>query len=120
MRFIKGKKQKELFNLLHQYDIMILSSLSEGISNAVVEAMAIGIPVISTNCGGMSEIITKETGWLVPIRDAKSIANAVEEINNLDKRELGIIIKNANKMAKEQFHPDNITPKFMSLYTSFE
>lgn len=121
VQFVKGKKQKELFNSLHEYDIMILSSLSEGISNAVVEAMAIGIPVISTNCGGMREIIKpNETGWLVPIRDSKSIANAVEEICNLDEANLTTIIKNAHELVHEQFHPDNVTPKIISLYTSFE
>ena len=47
-------------------DIYLSSSLSEGISNAVLEAMAIGLPVVSTNVGGMPEVIEDGiTGLLV-------------------------------------------------------
>jgi colanic acid/amylovoran biosynthesis glycosyltransferase len=47
----------EVNQLLQQADIFILPSLSEGISNAALEAMALEMPVVSTNAGGMSEAI---------------------------------------------------------------
>jgi colanic acid/amylovoran biosynthesis glycosyltransferase len=63
---------------LQQSDIFVLSSLSEGISNAVLEAMSCGLPVVSTNCGGMAEAITDGLeGFLVPLRDPQAIAAAL-------------------------------------------
>lgn len=47
------------------YDCYILLSASEGIPVSIMEALSSGIPVISTNVGGVSEIVTKETGYLL-------------------------------------------------------
>jgi peptidoglycan/xylan/chitin deacetylase (PgdA/CDA1 family) len=59
-------------------DIFVLSSLSEGFSNAILEAMAAKIPVIATNVGGNSEsVISGETGLLVPPADSNSLGNAI-------------------------------------------
>jgi colanic acid/amylovoran biosynthesis glycosyltransferase len=66
---------------LQNSDVFLLSSLSEGISNAVLEAMSCGLPVVSTDCGGMREAITSEVeGFLVPLRDAEAIANCLEKL----------------------------------------
>ena len=60
-------------------DIYLSSSLSEGISNAVLEAMAIGLPVISTNVGGMPEVIEDGiTGLLVEPYAPNQIADAIK------------------------------------------
>jgi glycosyltransferase involved in cell wall biosynthesis len=48
-----------------QYDVMILTSESEGLPNALIECMGNGIPAIASNVGGVNEIVTDETGWLV-------------------------------------------------------
>jgi colanic acid/amylovoran biosynthesis glycosyltransferase len=63
---------------LWQADIFLLASLSEGIANVVVEAMSCGLPVVSTDCGGMREAITDGAeGFLVPARNAAAIAAAL-------------------------------------------
>ncbi len=60
-------------------DIYLSSSLSEGISNAVLEAMAIGLPVVSTNVGGMPEVIENGiTGLLVEPYESDQIADAIK------------------------------------------
>jgi len=60
-------------------DIYLSSSLSEGISNAVLEAMAIGLPVISTNVGGMPEVIEDGiTGLLVEPYAPEQITDAIQ------------------------------------------
>jgi glycosyltransferase involved in cell wall biosynthesis len=64
---------------LAQADIYLSSSLSEGISNAVLEAMSIGLPVVSTNVGGMSEVIEDGvTGLLVEPYAPDQIADAIK------------------------------------------
>lgn len=60
-------------------DIYLSSSLSEGISNAVLEAMAIGLPVVSTNVGGMPEVIENGlTGLLIDPYALDQIAQAIK------------------------------------------
>jgi glycosyltransferase involved in cell wall biosynthesis len=56
-------------------DVVLLPSLSEGISNVALEAMAAGLPVISTDCGGMPEVIDDGVnGFLVPIGGIEEMA----------------------------------------------
>lgn len=69
---------EEVLYRLQQADAFLLSSLSEGISNAVLEAMACGIPVVTTDCGGMSEAVTDGVeGFVVPVRNADAMAAAL-------------------------------------------
>ena len=64
---------------LAQADLYLSSSLSEGISNAVLEAMAIGLPIVSTNVGGMPEVIENGlTGLLVEPYAPEQIADAIK------------------------------------------
>ena len=63
---------------LQRADVFVLSSLSEGISNAVLEAMACGLPVVTTDCGGMREAVTDGVeGFVVPMRDPDAMADAL-------------------------------------------
>ena len=63
---------------LRQADLFVLSSLSEGISNAALEAMSCGLPVVTTRMGGMAEAIRDGVeGRLVPPRDPDAMAEAI-------------------------------------------
>jgi colanic acid/amylovoran biosynthesis glycosyltransferase len=65
-------------DLLQSSHIFLHTSLSEGLANSVVEAMSCGVPVISTNCGGMNEAIEDGAeGLLIPVRDPEATAAAV-------------------------------------------
>lgn len=63
---------------LQRSDAFLLSSISEGISNAALEAMACGLPLVTTNCGGMGEAVRDGMeGFVVPLRDWKAMAQAL-------------------------------------------
>lgn len=71
----------EVRRQLQEADAFLLSSLSEGVSNAVLEAMACGLPVVTTDCGGMREAVTdNEEGFVVPTRDPEAIAAAIAKL----------------------------------------
>jgi colanic acid/amylovoran biosynthesis glycosyltransferase len=73
--------EEAVSRLLQQADAFLLSSLSEGISNAVLEAMACGLPVVTTNCGGMGEAVTDGVeGFLVPVREPHATAEALARL----------------------------------------
>lgn len=80
--FLRGKlSPAEVIQQLQQSDIFVLSSLSEGISNAVLEAMSCGLPVVTTDCGGMREAVQNGVeGFVVPLRDPESMAEALQKL----------------------------------------
>ena len=65
--------------LCQAFDVCVQSSRSEGSPNAVLEAMALEVPVVATDVGGTRELITHgEHGLLVPFGDVRAIAGAIE------------------------------------------
>jgi len=58
-------------------DVIVVSSRYEGCSNVILEAMAMGKPVIATAVGGNPELLTPRTGMLVPPGDAQRLAQAI-------------------------------------------
>mgnify|MGYP006280455487 CR=1 FL=1 len=62
-------------------DIFVLSSLSEGLSNSIMEAMACSLPVIATRVGGNKELIDNQTGgFLVPPKNTKKLVEAITKL----------------------------------------
>jgi len=61
-------------------DIFVLPSLSEGMSNSILEAMACGLPIIATDTGGTKELINGN-GVILPTEDAEGIADAISKLN---------------------------------------
>jgi glycosyltransferase involved in cell wall biosynthesis len=81
VRLLGSLREEEVRQHLQDADAFCLPSLSEGISNAVLEAMACGLPVVTTDCGGMSEAVTEGVeGFLVPVRDPEAMARALAQL----------------------------------------
>ncbi len=88
--------QKELKKNYLSSDVVIIPSIMEATSLAAMEAMSCGLPVLSTNVGGMPEIITNEkTGWLIEKENSSILANLIEEIvnNKFNIYEMGLNAK---------------------------
>ena len=104
--FLPGAKSG-IQNYIKDASLFVLSSDYEGIPNALIEAMAIGLPCVSTDCspGGARELICSgENGAIVPCNSKKDLTNAIIEIiNDKEKaRQLGkqaeLIRDRVNKM----------------------
>jgi glycosyltransferase involved in cell wall biosynthesis len=71
----------EVREVLRHADVFLHPSLSEGLSNATLEAMAVGLPVVVTDVGGMPELVTDGVdGFVVPPRDAAALAAALLDL----------------------------------------
>lgn len=71
----------EVLQRLRSADLFVLSSHAEGISNAALEAMAMGLPVVTTNAGGMMEAVSDGIdGYVVPVRDIPAVADRLKRL----------------------------------------
>lgn len=74
-------ERNDVPQLLKAADIGVLSSHEEGFSNAVIEGMAAGLPMIVTNVGGNAEAVTDgETGLVVPAHDPSALGSAILQL----------------------------------------
>jgi L-malate glycosyltransferase len=66
--------------ILPAFDVFVLSSNTEGLSNAILEAQACGLPVVATAVGGNPDLVhAGKTGWLVPPESPADLARALKE-----------------------------------------
>ncbi len=72
------KTSRDRFEVIRSFDIFVLSSLQEGFSNALVEAMVLGLPCVATDVGGNAEAVQHNiTGLIVPPKESESLAQAL-------------------------------------------
>jgi N-acetyl-alpha-D-glucosaminyl L-malate synthase BshA len=108
-------KQEAIEDLLSVSDLFILPSSNESFGLAALEAMAIEVPVISTNIGGIPEVnIDGETGFLCEVGDVETMAEKALEILS-DEKKHRLFKKNAFNRAKE-FDINKIVPQYLNLY----
>lgn len=111
-------KQEQMEDILAVADLFLLPSEYESFGLAALEAMAAGVPVISTNVGGLPEInIQGVTGYLSPLGDIEDMSNHAIEILQ-DEKKLAEFSKRAEEQAKK-FDIHNIIPKYEALYNRF-
>lgn len=120
-----GIKSKVLFlgntsdidRILCFTDLFLLPSASESFGLSALEAMAAGVPVVSSNTGGLPEVNEEGvSGYLCPIGDVKAMAEKAIYILE-DKTRLAQFKQNARKVA-ERFDEDKIVPMYEALYYS--
>lgn len=74
-------QQTDVPRRMRGFDCYVLSSVIEGMPNALLEAMALGRPVVTTAAGGSAEVaIDGESGLVVPTHDADALASAIEQV----------------------------------------
>ena len=89
--------QSNVFEPLTAMDIFLFPSLKEAMGISVVEALAVGLPVVSTNVGGLPEVVSANVGSLVPPEDANAMAQAAVELAKGDRDQL-------SRDAKDRVH----------------
>ena len=103
VRFLGDISQKDIPRYLSKADIFVRPSLSEGQGISFIEAMAAGLPVITTPVGGIPDFLKDgETGLFCEISNPESIAKQVKRL--IDDKDLRArLVENAKKMVIEKY-----------------
>jgi glycosyltransferase involved in cell wall biosynthesis len=110
------KRGDELAQLYREANFFVLSSDEEGLGIVILEAMASGLPVVSTACGGPeSAIVDGETGYLTPVGDAAALATAMERLIT-DKRLAEQMGARGREIAEARFSLDSAGQLFLDEY----
>lgn len=119
VEILKGMNFNELIRKMSESDLLLLPSVEEGIANVVLEAMAAGVLVITTDCGGMNEVINDEiNGYIVDVRDPNAIAEKVKEHLSSESHKTDLMIKNARQLIKSDFSVAKQKSDFGRFYNS--
>lgn len=107
--------QSEVPRLLGAFDIYAQSSLTEGISLTILEAMAAAVPVVVTAVGGNREILIEGTGLMVPPSDPAALAGELLALvrDDVRRRSLG---RAAHARVVEQFSRERMVRDHLQLY----
>ncbi|MDR4503186.1 MAG: glycosyltransferase [Candidatus Scalindua sp.] len=103
--------------VLKCFDVFVLPSLSEGISNVILEAMACGLPIIAYDVGGNGElVVNREGGYLVRLGDSEMFLNHIDKILEDDslRKKMGIFNR---KLVEERFSIHNMIDSYSRLYS---
>ncbi|MFN8643946.1 MAG: glycosyltransferase [Candidatus Binatia bacterium] len=80
-------RRSDVPEVLSAFDVFVLSSHGEGMSNAILEAMAMQRPVVATGVGGTVEVVDEgSTGYLVPARDPEALAAGIARVLDAPQR----------------------------------
>lgn len=109
--------RSDIYRILPELDVLLLTSLEEGLGSVILDAFASKVPVVATNTGGIPELVLSgKTGMLAPVGDYIAIAECVNKIMG-DQILREEIIKNAWNFAQD-FSKENMGLKAIALYKS--
>lgn len=135
--FGEGPERTKLENMINQYELsnritlmgmqpreiiadhlrssncFVLASRTETFGVAYAEALAAGVPVIATRCGGPEEFVHEENGVLIEVDDAKALTNAMLEMYNTSNR---FDKEKISKEIIEKFSPQAIAEQLTDVY----
>ncbi|MDX2367588.1 MAG: glycosyltransferase family 4 protein [Colwellia sp.] len=98
------------------FDVLVVTSETEGLSMVIIEAMANKLPVIATNVGGNPKlVINGQTGWLFEYNDDEKLAEIIQNVIN-NKALISAIGDNAFSYISENFSIDTSAKKYAELY----
>ena len=103
----------ELGEAYPQMDAFVLASRRETFGVVYIEAMAAGLPVIATRCGGPEDFVTEENGILIPVDDAAALTDAMEHMM-LQRREYDSASIAAG--IRRKFAPETIAARLTAVY----
>jgi glycosyltransferase involved in cell wall biosynthesis len=110
------KPTNNVYDHISKFDVLLLTSRIEGLPNVLIEAQLLGIPVISTDCGGAGEtFINHSSGILLDNFEPEFIADALFSLVS-DRERLSKYSVNATEQAAQRFNIDTIAQQYLNIY----
>jgi sugar transferase (PEP-CTERM/EpsH1 system associated) len=108
--------RSDIADVLRLFDLFVLSSLGEGISNTILEAMATGLPIVATDVGGNPELVQEGvTGRLIPGEDPAVLAASLQQCIG-DREQLIRMGAASLEKVKTQFNWQKTVEQYLSVY----
>jgi glycosyltransferase involved in cell wall biosynthesis len=112
----------DVVDLLRSCHIMVFPSYREGLPKSLIEACAVGRPIVTTDSAGCRDCVADGyNGYLVPVKDARALADKMEILINDEDMRLRMG-KNSRQFAEENFDIKDVVQKHLEIYeeiTSF-
>ena len=117
---LTGKlEKKEWIELSKDFDIFLNTTNIDNQPVSVIEAMALGLPIVSTNVGGIPNLLThNKTAKLVEINDVNGMVDCIKEYlsDNIGRIE---IVKNARELVESEFNQDKVIPQWVDIIEKY-
>lgn len=118
VHFLGSLEHDDLVLHLRRSQVFCRPSLSEGLGNSFLEAMAVGVPIIGTNVGGIPDFLRDgETGWFCEVKNPKSIAEKIKYVlDEKNRAEVDKVRENAKKLVTEKYNWDKIAEQMKEVF----
>lgn len=116
---IPAMEHQQLLQQMATADALLLPSIEEGIANIAIEAMASGLPVLSSDAGGMPELVQHQvTGLLFARRNPSAMAESIHEFQAMNTEKRLNLATRASESLKGRFDAETFSTKFRDFYSS--
>ena len=102
---------EDFFSVLQ---VFVMSSQEEGLGSSILDAFLYKVPVVSTDAGGIKDIVTEERGILCKVKDFNMLAKGISDV--LDKRNKPEIISNAFEYVSKYHTNEYITRQYLEVF----
>lgn len=102
---------------IQESNLLLLPSVEEGIANVVLEAMALRTLVLTSNCGGMEEVIKNDVnGFVFPVRNANALAEQIMKIDRMPDSNIETMLDRARKTIELQHTEGRMVDDMVEVY----
>ncbi len=113
VKFLGSIPHQKIVKYYQENELFVFPSLNEGMSNTILEAMACGLPIITTNVGGAKELV-KNNGIIVKPRSSNQIKKAILEY--LNNKDLIKIHSQASRQIAEKMSWEKVAKSYQKIY----
>lgn len=107
----------EVLTALGDADVFLQPSRYEGLSNAALEAMSCGLPVIVTRCGGIDTYIDASRGWTAPIEDPQALAKKISMALETPIAKLRGMGNECRTLVEQEFDIEPVARRYLDLFS---